>query len=717
MKKLNVYLKYCYGIEELDHSFNFDCKVISVYVPNGVMKTSFAKAFSDYSTDKDSEDIICPENKSSKKITTEDGTDLDREKVFVIMSYDESYKFKKMSALLVNQELKQQYDEILSTISNLKIMFLKALKKYSGIPQKNIEDEMLTVFAKRDFSELIKYLAEMIDDTDFQEYREIQYNILFNAKTENFLEDEDVVRQIDEYVSTYDKLISQSAILSPEFNHTNANAIVKNLSQNKFFKAKHSVNLMTSDGMKTIDDPKVLKDRVTVEINKVFSDKLLQTQFNAFDQNMKNAELRELRDCLQQYKFIRSELNDIGNLKKKLWLSYMQGERSAILEITEEYTREEGRINSIIERANKEKTQWESVINIFNQRFHVPFILQLENRREAILNTKAPSLKYQYELSKDRRRAVEESKLLSVLSQGERRAYYILNVIFEIEVRKKSQPESILIFDDIADSFDYKNKYAIIEYLNDIAQTENFKLLILTHNYDFHRTVCSRLDMNRECKLNAVREKNQIRIEKEKYQRNPFMYWRDNLNNDDAILIATIPFVRNLCEYTGDNPNYLLLTSLLHMKLDTEQITIEIISDVFKKVIDREITSHASSDKIYDLIITKAEEISCNYTTSMELEGKIVLSIAIRLLAEKYIITTLNGSAFIEQISDKRNQTFRLMEEFKLRFPGHRDSAVLQKVMLMTPENIHLNSFMYEPILDMDHLHLVDLFHEVKLLT
>ena len=32
----------------------------------------------------------------------------------------------------------------------------------------------------------------------------------------------------------------------------------------------------------------------------------------------------------------------------------------------------------------------------------------------------------------------------------------------------------------------------------------------------------------------------------------------------------------------------------------------------------------------------------------------------------------------------------------------------------MTPENIHLNSFMYEPILDMSNHHLKELFKKVN---
>ena len=61
--------------------------------------------------------------------------------------------------------------------------------------------------------------------------------------------------------------------------------------------------------------------------------------------------------------------------------------------------------------------------------------------------------------------AVEKAALMKVLSQGEKKALYVLNILFEIEVRKKAKQDTLLIVDDIADSFDYKNKYAIIPYL------------------------------------------------------------------------------------------------------------------------------------------------------------------------------------------------------------------------------------------------------------
>ena len=48
-------------------------------------------------------------------------------------------------------------------------------------------------------------------------------------------------------------------------------------------------------------------------------------------------------------------------------------------------------------------------------------------------------------------------------------------------------------------------------------------------------------------------------------------------------------------------------------------------------------------------------------------------------------------------------------------FPDqHAIIKLLDQVNLMTPENIHLNSFMYEPILDMSNHHLKSLYTQIR---
>ncbi|MEI6150510.1 MAG: phage infection protein, partial [bacterium] len=93
-------------------------------------------------------------------------------------------------------------------------------------------------------------------------------------------------------------------------------------------------------------------------------------------------------------------------------------------------------------------------------------------------------------------------------------------------------------------------------------------------------------------------------------------------------------------------------------------------------------------------------------------ENKIVLSIAIRFMAEQLMVNRINDAAFVNAIDS--NQTTRLLSKFRQLFgrDGHTVD-VLQRVVLMTPENIHLNSFMYEPILDMSDEHLRTLYRDV----
>lgn len=58
------------------------------------------------------------------------------------------------------------------------------------------------------------------------------------------------------------------------------------------------------------------------------------------------------------------------------------------------------------------------------------------------------------------------------------------------------------------------------------------------------------------------------------------------------------------------------------------------------------------------------------------------------------------------------------MRKFHEKFPTELDAhGVLQRVTLMTPENIHPNSFMYEPILGMSDGHLRKLFVDVRALA
>ena len=111
------------------------------------------------------------------------------------------------------------------------------------------------------------------------------------------------------------------------------------------------------------------------------------------------------------------------------------------------------------------------------------------------------------------------------------------------------------------------------------------------------------------------------------------------------------------------------------------------------------------------MILDAAREIAEEVELGFDLEKKIILSISIRLLAEKFMIDEIDDMDWIEQIG--RNQTAKLTKKYKeiMRDVAEKEEHVelMDRVSLMTPENIHLNSFMYEPILDMSSNHLCQL--------
>jgi hypothetical protein len=118
---------------------------------------------------------------------------------------------------------------------------------------------------------------------------------------------------------------------------------------------------------------------------------------------------------------------------------------------------------------------------------------------------------------------------------------------------------------------------------------------------------------------------------------------------------------------------------------------------------------------VFDLVEEAA--IEClQAADGTNFENKIVLSIAVRLVAEKHMINAIQNPTFVDAI--KTNQTAQLLREYKRLFSSNKieEIKVLERVALMTPENIHLNSFMYEPILDMSDEHLRKLYVDISAL-
>lgn len=717
MKSINIDLENCYGINTLKHNFDLKDRKISIYAPNGVMKTSFAKTFRDISNVIDSKDLMFPERKTKRDIILNNESSLKSENVFVIEPYNEEFKSEKMSTLLVNKDLKAKYEEIHRDIDE-KVQNLEIkLKKASGL-KKGIREELShAITSERDsfFKAIDRLEKEVLDNTN-SEFIGINYTSIFNDKVVKFLTTKNFHQKLEDYLKKYEELIDASNYFKKGiFNHNNAESIIKNLASNGFYQAEHGILLNSSGEKIPVETQEELEKIIQSEKDSILNNPELQKTFQEIDTQLnKNTDLRQFRDFINDYTDLLPKLANLQSLKQNMWVSYLKECKDEYSEVIKAYNLGKKQLEHIESEAKKEKTKWLNVINIFNKRFSVPFKLSIQNQDDVILKSDIPIVKFEFEDSSGEKATVDEAILLKALSNGEKRALYILNIIFEVEARIENQTKTLFIIDDIADSFDYKNKYAIIEYLSDISDNEIFSQILLTHNFDFYRTVQSRF-VGRKNSYMVSKDSEKINIIGAEYLR-PFEYFKSNYHMDDNILVATIPFVRNLIEYSSgtSDDKYIRLTSLLHIKKDTNNITIKDLGKILNEVLKNNLEHKDPDKKIIDLINERGDMlVDAGANAKINLENKILLSIAIRLNAETFMISKIQNEKEIEEISS--NQTFKLFKLYKNKV-GQDDPTIrtLELVNLMTPENIHLNSFMYEPILDMSDEHLRKLYSDIK---
>ena len=719
MQNLSIHMENCYGIKKLETEFDFSGRsVYAIYAPNGVMKTSFAKAFADFSRGVESKDLMFPTRVTVREIEDESNTEIDKDKVFVIEAYNENYKSDKISTLLVNKELKDEYDEIYSNIDISKLTLLKELRGLSKLRDvAKIEEEISDAFTHEKnklFESLDRIETEVLDNIE-SGLVSILYAEIFNDRVLAFLTAQDNNQKILDYIEKYNELIDSSTYFRKGiFNHNNADVIAKSLADNGFFEAKHSVSLNSLTEKKEITTKAELTTVIEQEKQTILNNPELLQTFNELDNRLKvNTEMRHFRDYLLSNMELVPQLANLESLRQKLWVAYLKSQKEYYRDLLREFRSGKERIEKIAQQAHAEETKWRQVVRDFNRRFSVPFIVDVINQEDVILKSGIPTIGFRFQ-DRNEETKVEEADLLRVLSSGEKRALYILNILFEVEARKENKQESLFIIDDIADSFDYKNKYAIIEYLKDIAGEDYFCQIILTHNFDFFRTIESRFYDRAMCKM-VIKTEEEIKVIEAGYF-HPFAYFRDNLTQNNDILVASIPFVRNIVEYTRGSGDeyYEKLTSLLHLKEDSTKITVKDLEAIYGVVLcDNTIELGNKEKVVVDLIFECADKITQDTTESVNLENKIVLAIAIRLKTEEFLIRDINDPQKVKEI--ERNQTIELFNIYKEKhMDGDGQLELIEQVNLMTPENIHFNSFMYEPILDMSDRHLKQLHENVK---
>lgn len=406
-------------------------------------------------------------------------------------------------------------------------------------------------------------------------------------------------------------------------------------------------------------------------------------------------------------------------------------------------------IRKLEETIEEQKIIWDCVLNDFFDYFKAPFSLNfsegniLKNSKDMFF------LKYCYEGN-----FVDKDYLIKNLSQGEKRSFYLLDCMFKIksffnELNKSDS--AVIVFDDIVDSFDYANKYAVIGALKKICddyknlnRNSSCYIFLMTHNYDFLRSLNKAFgkenqffglkDEHKNISLKKVNidedfEKKWIKCSKEIIVNKQELCDFNGKDFNSSCLFAAFPLIREVYSKASKikkslNVEKNKMLSFLHYMEDTDKLKMNDFYKVFSSLLGVEETAKFNKyDNIQDFYVETLKNICGSYKIGLpplenELHKKICLSIYIRIMTEKEIKRELDlQGKNIDYLEIKANQFGYLMNEYnKLDFQVCKKDyrKLFNKINWCASGFIHFNSFMYEVLIDTPISVLIGLYDEVN---
>ena len=708
--KLNF--KYCYGVYGFEESLEFfdnngRKQDYLIYAKNGMAKTSLCKTVHDYSIGELTKDEIIPEHETIREIKNDMNCDLDPKSILVFNGEDYDLNNEQITKLLVNPPLKKEYDNHFNFFETKRNEIERKIKNVSGESINTLLSD-LKIKNIHDFpiDEILK--EEILDD-----FIGVKYKDLFSDDIVKILKDDNIVHTINQYLEiTKNVFLENKVLVKDVFELHNLKSIYKSLNSNNYFEAGHLLKMLLDKNLDVYEDYdlKKIENIINSAEEMIFNNEEVKRLYELLNAKVKS---REFNKFIFSNMWVIPMLGNIENLKKEYWYFVLNTSvelKEQINEYIEKYNEKSERLNEIINLSKSKENfkLWYKVIDTFNAKFkNMPFRLVLLNESDVILKRKTCYLGYQFENERFFSGRVEKETLKNVLSKGEKRAFNILNFLFEIEYRRKNKIETVIFMDDIADSFDYRNKYAIIKLLKELNEDELFHLVILTHNFDFYRSCANELYAKTKT---IIKERYELKLTNFWYKKNIFLYFKDNIN-EAKYFLASIPFVRGIIEMSkGQNEEYEKLTNLLHYKETTINTHINEIKKIYMENINKD--SNLINENYLNLLEKTCDSIIVDNSVEL-LENKMCLAIGIRMLYEKYLFKKIGSWEIVDKFT--KNQTQEMINYcLKNNLLDEKDKSLADTVSIMVTENIHVNAFMYEPIIDMSDDELKGLYKIIR---
>ncbi len=716
--RISIDLKNCHGIGEMHEAIDFkEDKPIVIHASNGVMKTSFTNTISDLIANIPSKDLI-DETKLSVRDIKIDGVPATSDSFYIFGKPDANKLDVYVSAALMNPKLRDKYNTCLIDEKNKLNAFLKHYSQVTGQKEADLEMYFNNMTSNNNIHASLIKIKNIISRTkNFTSY-DFKYNDVFKDQIKKFAKTSEAQKAISDYRKNYVKIMKKSNIFtSGIFDISSLLSIRDPLKSAKFFEGENKIIFKNNQIVSTYEELQKIIDEELSRINETEEAK------NAFkdltEKFIEKANLSKLAEKIKQNPNFTFIFTDMEKAEKKYMIQKANECLSELNEYLAEYKLAKHTVRSIFQEAQKEKKLWDQILDTFNARFRMPFTLSIKNIKNAVLDLNGMYVEFNFNGT-----PVKEEKLVNyILSDGEKRALYLLEMIFVIEKMEKDNHHPILIFDDIADSFDYTNKHAIIEYLHDISTS--FRMIVFTHNFDFYRHFGYKASIRQNCYFaNKDPISSTISLQNGEYLKNVFeAVFQNNIGkNRYKYDLAAIPFSRGVIELTkgedSNDSNYMFFTYLLHYRPSKgSRCKMKKLYSVYKKIYPKQNINPSvlvSNDTVYKILLQEADLISRETEIKQNLTDKIILAIALRLCCEKYMYVKLKSKKLITSVDMDSLQIGELYhKKYKPNYPLDKFNKSIESTCLLVPQIIHLNGFMYEPLIDFSIDRLRNLFSEV----
>lgn len=714
-------MRNVYGIKNLVNPELLNGNTI-IYAPNGVMKSSLADGLESISKNQKPNDVyygqICEFELDL------DGTiisDSSPNTEFPLLVFSEKTNYNDILVdpnifrIVLDDKLKAKFSDCMKSAKDILDNVTNAVSS-SVIYEKKITSRSISILRNvyggtNDVQTLLN--IEKIDNPLIAELSGVSYLDIINKDTEDMIKDPGFTIKIMDYLSIINRQMNE-VIFNNGFGINELQIVNEALNKNFFYSAGHKVLIGSKEYV--FEDIQSLIDTSIIEI---YSSSESKSKFDEIKKALtKNKATKTLSAILEKEPRLLTQLNNLEEFKKGfIW----ERIKNSLVDFDNDCAILEGikeQIADIQKEAKSSSSIWQKALETYNARFmNKSFTIEIANKTNAILGIDLPL----FVQSIHGTNINTNPEIQKRMSTGERRALTILNFIFKIELLENIGKPYLLVLDDIVDSFDYKNKFALIEYLSDLASNKNIQLLILTHNFDFYRSCRISLNDSLVSKVLAYNYDGDVTLFDNKSKHfigfGYFFDWKNR--GTDIAIYSLIPFIRNMVhlELGSSSPEYLLITSFLHYNRNLEVSNIGLLDPLFTKY-GIKLSPTYKSKVFLDMLIEIAKPLLVKKKIDeTKLESKIILGYLIRILSDKFMIDKyFNIHKNDPVFSDDLGYSKKLFDEVKENFTDPEKTVILSS-FTVAPSFIHVNSFMYEPLVDVGSDKMLELANKLVIMN